>query len=269
METIRRVALRTTVACLALGSMVLAPQLAWSADLTIPKTFVPGTPATAADVNQNFSATATSVNSKQDRVTGTCPPGQAVLSIAANGTVTCDTNLNNRVTTIETGLLGVTDYRPVGPQTNVMALQVALGGWTICYSELYSPIPGGSLATILATCNKANLMLACRPVGTNTYAVLAQAPRADVIFATPADATTVHVANGSAWYFNNSYSWGFLRASDTANKNSCDFGGANFTNESRLCWHTSGGNLNSGWRCGATEGLNGSTAWQRVVLHRD
>src|SRR4029077_18192773 len=111
--------------------------------------------------------------SKQDRVTGVCPAGQAVLSITANGSVVCDTNLNSRVTTIETSLLAVTDYRPVGPQTNVMALQVALGGWTICYSELYSLAPGGSLATILAACNKANLMLACRPVGTNTYGVLA------------------------------------------------------------------------------------------------
>src|SRR5438552_8427766 len=98
--------------CLALAAAFASP-LARPADLTIPKTFVPGTPATAADVNQNFSATATSVNSKQDRVTGTCPPGQAVLSIAANGTVTCDTNLDTRVTTIETSLLGVSDYRPV------------------------------------------------------------------------------------------------------------------------------------------------------------
>jgi len=90
-------------------ALALASALAWPADLTIPKTFVPGTPATAGDVNQNFSATATSVNSKQDRVTGVCPAGQAVLSINADGSVVCDTNLNNRVTTIETSLLTVTD----------------------------------------------------------------------------------------------------------------------------------------------------------------
>src|SRR5437899_2144493 len=131
MNALRTITQRMAAASLTLALALPSP-LAWPADLTIPKTFVPGTPATAADVNQNFSATATSVNSKQDRVTGTCPPGQAVLSIAANGTVTCDTNLNTRVTTIETSLLGVSDYRPVGPQTNVMALQVALGGWTVC-----------------------------------------------------------------------------------------------------------------------------------------
>jgi len=266
MKAIRRVALRTAVTCLALGSVVFAPPLAWSADLTIPKTFVPGTPATAADVNQNFSATATSVNSKQDRVTGTCPAGQAVLSIAANGTVTCDTNLNNRVTTIETSLLAVTDYRPVGPQTNVMELQVVLGGWTACYSDLFNA-GTGVLVNILAACNKANLMLACRPVGTNTYAVLAQAPRADVTFVTPADTTTVHVANGTAWYFNTSRSWGFAKGGDTVNKNSCDTAVA-ANAEQRLCWHTSAGNVVSGHRCGITEFINNAT-YQRVVLHRD
>ena len=266
-------ALRTKTPRMAEASLTLAfalaSPLAWSADLTPNnlKTFVPGTPATAGDVNANFSAAATAINSKQDRVTGVCPAGQAVLSVNPDGSVVCDTSLNNRVTTIETSLLGVTDYRPVGPQTNVMALQVALGGWTVCYTELYNA--AGNIANILAVCNKANLMLACRPVGTNTYGVLAQAPRADVIFSTPADATTVHIANGSAWYFNTSFSWGFLRATDTPNKSSCDFGGASFTTEQRLCWHTSAGNLNGGYRCGATEGLNGSTAWERVVLHRN
>jgi hypothetical protein len=219
---------RLGVLCLA-GAAAFASPLAQPTDLTIPKTFVSGTPATAADVNQNFSATATSVNSKQDRVTGTCPPGQAVLSINANGSVVCDTNLNNRVTTIETSLLAVTDYRPVGPQTNVM--------------------------------------VACRPVGTNTYGLLAQAPRADVIFGTPIDTTTVHVANGTAWYFNTNYSWGFANGADAVSKNSCDLAPAN--PERRMCWHTGAGNLAGGYRCGVTTGLNGSTAWERVILHRD
>lgn len=247
-------------------AFALASPLAWPADLTIPKTFVPGTPATADDVNQNFSATATAVNSKQNRVTGTCPAGQAVLSVNADGSVVCDTNLNNRVTNIESTLLTVTDYRPFGPQTNVMALQVALGGWTICYTEPYNATTG-VLANILAACNKANLMLACRPVGTNTYSVLAQAPRTDVIFATPADATTVHVANGTAWYFNNSFSWGFAKGGDTVNKNSCDFLDAT-DNETRLCWHSGGGNLTSGYRCGAKESIF-DTSFERVILHRN
>lgn len=70
-------------------SLVFMSPLAWSADLTIPNTFVSGTPASAADVNANFNATAAAVNSKQDLVTGTCPPGQAIRAVNQNGTVTC------------------------------------------------------------------------------------------------------------------------------------------------------------------------------------
>jgi len=100
MEAIRRVTLRSALRCFVLGSLVFASPLR-SADLTIPKTFVPGTPATADDVNQNFSATATAVNSKQNLVTGTCPAGQAIRTVNANGTAVCETSLNTRLTTVE------------------------------------------------------------------------------------------------------------------------------------------------------------------------
>ena len=258
MEVLRRV-----VQCLASGSLVFAPSFGWTADLTIPNTFVPGQPAVANEVNQNFSATAGAVNSKQDRVSGACPVGQAIRSVAANGTVTCETTLDSRLA----GMEALLNYMPVGPQTNVSQARVNLGGWTTCYTELYSNTTG-VLATILATCNKANLMLACLPTGTDTYTLLAQAPRADVTFVTPNDATTVHVANGTAWYFNTSRSWGFAKAGDAVSKNSCDTGVATDP-EQRMCWHTNAGNVDTGWRCGATESLNFSAAWQRVVLHRD
>lgn len=100
MEAIRRVTLRSALRCFVLGSLVFASPL-WSADLTVPKTFVPGTPATADDVNQNFSATATAVNSKQNRVTGTCPAGQAIRTVNADGTAVCETSLNTRLTSVE------------------------------------------------------------------------------------------------------------------------------------------------------------------------
>ena len=35
--------------------------------------------------------------------------------------------------------------------------------------------------------------------------------------------------------------------------------------ELRMCWHTSGGRLNSGWRCGATTGIS-NAQWERVIL---
>ena len=257
-------AFRRALGSFVLAPLALAPSISWSADLTIPNTFVPGNPAVANEVNQNFSATAAAVNSKQDRVTGACPPGQAVRSVNQNGTVVCETGLDARVTSLESLL----NYMPVGPQTNVPQARVNLGGWTTCYTEPYNANTG-VLATILATCNKANLMVACLPAGTDTYTVLAQAPRADVTFVTPGspDTGTVHIANGTAWYFNTSRSWGFARAGDAVFKNSCDTSIATNAGE-RLCWHTNAGNLSSGHRCGAVEFINNAT-YNRVVLHRD
>jgi len=69
-------------------SLVLTSQ-SGLAQFTVPNTFVPGTPATAADVNTNFSATAAAINGKQNLVTGVCPAGSAIQSINANGTVVC------------------------------------------------------------------------------------------------------------------------------------------------------------------------------------
>jgi hypothetical protein len=262
METLRRVVWLWAGRGLASGLLVLASPLALTADLTIPNTFVQGQPAVANEVNQNFSATAGAVNSKQDRVSAACPVGQAIRSIAANGTVTCETTLDSRLA----GMEALLNYMPVGPQVNVPQARVNLGGWTTCYTDLYNAATG-VIANILATCNKANLMLACLPTGTDTYTVLAQAPRTDVGFTTPADAVTVHVANGTAWYFNTSLSWGFAKAGDAVNKNSCDTAVATDPGQ-RMCWHTSAGNVVSGHRCGATEFINNNT-FQRVVLHRD
>src|SRR5262245_31916462 len=100
MDAMRRVTLRSSVSCFILGSLAFASPLR-AADLTIPKTFVPGTPATAADVNQNFSATATAVNSKQNLVTQNCPAGQAIQTVNADGTVVCETSLDARLSSVE------------------------------------------------------------------------------------------------------------------------------------------------------------------------
>ncbi len=84
MKAPRRIATRWA----SISLMFISP-LAWPADLTIPNTFVSGTPASAADVNANFSATQSAVNSKQDRVIGTCPPGQSIRAVNQDGSVLC------------------------------------------------------------------------------------------------------------------------------------------------------------------------------------
>ncbi len=74
-------------AALAISAFMLS---AIAADLTIPNKFGSGTPAIAADVNANFEAVQSAVNSKQDRVSGECKAGEAIKIVNANGTVVCE-----------------------------------------------------------------------------------------------------------------------------------------------------------------------------------
>lgn len=103
MQTLQRGTSFSALGFATAGWLGLASPLAWSADLSIPNTFQTGKPAVANDVNQNFSATATAVNSKQDRVGGQCPTGQAIQVVNKDGTVVCETfgTSNGRLTSVE------------------------------------------------------------------------------------------------------------------------------------------------------------------------
>jgi hypothetical protein len=155
-------------------------------------------------------------------------------------------------------------FAPVGPQQNVPIANLA--GWTQCYIDNYNNSTT-TIASIQTACSQAKIMMACRPTGAATLSVLAWANRSDVFTvaggASCSGNNPGQVANGTKWYFDLNRSWGFAGAADSLNLCSCDFGGANGAN--RLCWHTSGSRINIGWRCGATENLNGSTAFERVI----
>jgi len=84
MSILRKAALSFVSAWLAFGSPPV-----WSQAFSVPNTFAAGTPASAADVNANFSAAATAINGKQGLVTGTCPVGQSIRAINPNGSVVC------------------------------------------------------------------------------------------------------------------------------------------------------------------------------------
>jgi len=162
-------------------------------------------------------------------------------------------------------------YLPVGPQTSVPVATVSGGGWSQCYLDTYDVAMEAS--TVLSACTGDRLMMACRETGTSTLTLLAQAPRADVIFETGSGSTTVHTANGTNWYFDNSNtssngqaSWGFLRQGDAVTKSNCDVNLSGANNE-RLCWHLNPGSGGAGgYRCGSNEDLNDSTAWERLVF---
>jgi hypothetical protein len=161
-------------------------------------------------------------------------------------------------------------YALFEPMTNVPEATFTSQGWTACYSDLYNNA-GTPLSTILSACNKSNLMLACRPVGSATFTVAAFANRNDILTDTgAADNNVTHIANGAGWYYNADYSWGFAKAGDSVDKLECDFLPPDNLDK-RLCWHTlgGGGSISGGYRCGATVDLNDSTDWERIILHHD
>jgi len=155
-------------------------------------------------------------------------------------------------------------YWQSGVQTNVP--EDALSGWTECWSSTYNTnIPNLTAQLLGVECTGELLLEACRPVGSTDFTVLAMANRVDVLFDVGNGANAVHDANGVSWYYNNSYSMGFAGLGDGVQRNSCDV--ANINPENRLCWHTGGDAITGGYRCGATTGLNGSVAWERMLFH--
>lgn len=160
-------------------------------------------------------------------------------------------------------------YLPVGPQTDVPEAVVTGGGWTECYIDTYDNFMNAE--EVLEQCPGSLLMLACRPTGSGTLTLLAQGNRSDVTFDTGENLDETHIANGVGWYFNISgfgendegqNAWGFVRAGDSVNKNNCDTDTSG-ANDERLCWHIQG--TDGGYRCGATDDLNSSESFERIV----
>ncbi len=153
-------------------------------------------------------------------------------------------------------------YYPEGPQTNIPLATVLAGGWEVCYQGTYNQ-SGVSLAGIWENCTGEYLMLAGRDVGTANLRVLAAAPRSEVLEDTANLVNPRNLANGSQWYYSGTRSMGFAKGGDALDRRSCDVQTTN--TDLRLCWHTSGGNLNSGWSAGTNRG-NYSANLERLIL---
>ena len=154
-------------------------------------------------------------------------------------------------------------YYPTGTQLNVPIATILAGGWALGYSDLYAnPM---ETAPVLASATGGYLMLAARAVGSNTVLLLGAAPRADVTFDT-GHTNTTHLANGVGWYFSSNWSWGFAEGNDAVIRNEADVNGSPNADR-RLSWHTGIGA--GGYRIGALTGLNGSTAYERLVFQAD
>jgi hypothetical protein len=139
-------------------------------------------------------------------------------------------------------------YAPVGPQENVPVSTVTSGGWTECFKEKFDQ--NTPISTILAACSGTQMMMACRPTGSATLQLLAQAAKSDVTFPTGYfDRYSTRLANGSLWYFDNNWSWGFAQAGDSVDKYSCDWLSTGASSK-KMCIHTGSNQTSYGYRCG-------------------
>jgi cysteine-rich repeat protein len=198
-----------------------------------------------------------------DECTAACKFAFCGDGILQDGAEECDDNNADPGDGCEPDCLITQKFTAQGPQINFP--EASLTGWTVCFSGTYDQaVP--PVADVLVQCNKANLMLACRPVGNPNFTVLAHAPR-EPVTTINAELNTPTVDNGVGWYFSDSISWGFAIAGDPINRNSCDVETAN--PDFRMCWHTSAGSIASGYSCGANLGLGADATWERVVLHAD
>jgi LruC domain-containing protein len=152
----------------------------------------------------------------------------------------------------------------------------SLVGWSLCHAGLYSQF-GTSLTNIRASCDKPNLLLACRRVGSAELKVAAQAHRSDVFFDTGIG-NTPHNANGVGWYYSPNWSWGFAPEGAAILRLSCDINGSGWMGREsaennawnqRLCWHTFLNAVQGGWRCGDAVGLSGYSEYERLIFEAD
>ena len=187
---------------------------------------------------------------------GICTNATSTITTCGDGDACCPPGCD--------GLDGDCLYWEEGVQENVP--QAALVGWELCHSDFYdgfSPLP-----TVLQSCNKPKLLMACRPTNSPTLTLVAMAPRADVLFDCGQQMNCANQANGVGWYYDEEWSWGFAPGGQPVNRFSCDF---NEGNQSlphlRMCWHTSGNSISGGYRCGNTTPFGSD--WQRLVFEAD
>ena len=151
-----------------------------------------------------------------------------------------------------------------GVEQDVPEADVLQGGFEPCFADSYGD-SGTPVAQIVAQCDGDVLLLGCRRRGGDALALAAMGERAEVLTDTGQVVNGAHVHNGVNWYFNDSYSWGFVPEGQVPQRNSCDTGDGQA--ELRMCWHTGGGRMSSGYRCG-NQIVNGNGDWERVIYHR-
>jgi cysteine-rich repeat protein len=143
-------------------------------------------------------------------------------------------------------------YDFTGVQTNLPISE--LKGWTECFKSAFNTTHPVSQVT--AACTGSKMLMGCRTTGNSVLKAAAWANTSVVLNVKPNKGT--EVSNGAKWYYNPTYSWGFVGANESLSLNSCD----TTSSATRMCIHMGNNNLETGYRCGTSTGsLSG---WERV-----
>lgn len=143
-----------------------------------------------------------------------------------------------------------------------------LHGWTQCWTDDYSGTADRLVSSLAESCDKAQLLIACLPLGSDTLTLAAHAPRGDVLSIVDYNAGERRVANGVAWYWAPSDNVVGFGPADNTTK--CTMQGE----DEQLCWTTTGDapsdTFSFGNRCGSKLGFSDPEAptWQRIVFER-
>jgi hypothetical protein len=196
---------------------------------------------------EDGAVTAAKVEAKLSNAIGTyCAPGEFVVGIDDNGNLVCQAHL----------------YYPFGPKKDIAVAE--LSGWTECHRSAFDTSGVDAISDISAACGGDKIMMACRPLNAEYLTLLAAAPKSDVFYDTGDSNNDTRNSNGTEWYRSDNYSWGFALGGETVNRSSCDYdAGAQTNPDTRMCIHTGGGFLQSGYRCGENY-VNGAADWERV-----
>lgn len=132
-----------------------------------------------------------------------------------------------------------------GVMTNLPIAAVTGDGFTECWRTIYGAVSESYNNVFYFACTNSILMLACRPGGNSTLTVAAWVYRSDLMNCQcGSDPSTTCLLNGASWYNSDVYSIGYAAGGDTVTRSSCDTATTN--PETRLCWHTSSGNIDGG-----------------------
>lgn len=114
-------------------------------------------------------------------------------------------------------------------------------------------------------------MIACQPPDDgDTLLIAAQAPREDVMFNTNMQQdeslpVVPHVANGVAWYWNTSYSFGFAPEGEEIVLNVCDV----VDGDDRICIHFDRTFIYFGYRCGNIKNAYVNNYYRTILQTND